>query len=159
MKLLMITTLITLMSTVSFAGSAQKEFSFESASGRTLVQGDVPGDAIEHNVTFAIDGYSLNYLDQYVWNSSISDSQRKQNSNVYADGVLKGAKPNFHFVITDMSGEAKFTFIALPGTINVRKTGNGEAGSFAALVVGADPRPGKRLSPTIRVQCSYSYEI
>lgn len=141
-----------LASSYVFAGSTQEIFECRSGSGRTILEAEVPGDHAEHDVKFTIDGSQVHFFDGYY------GAGFQSNSSVEVFGSLRDAKTNFHFIVADESGETVFTFLALPGSVNIRRTTNGSRGSLNALIVGKDPRDNS-TSPTIQVSCDYVYEI
>lgn len=136
----------------AFAGSTQEVFECSSASGRTEVYAEVPGDHAEHSLSFAIDDAKITYFDGY------GIDGRSTDSSVEVLGSLDQVKTNFHFMIRNLKGNTMFTFLAIPGTVKIRKTRHGQRGVLDAYVVGFDPRE-VGTSPTIRVSCSYVYEI
>ncbi len=144
MKLLLLPMLALSFSAQAFAGSANAEFECVSASGRTLLKASVPGDYAEHDVDFSIDGKSLRWT--------------AEDSVIDISGELQ--KQNYKFVVTEADHEARkvVIFEAIPGTANIKTTGNGEAGSLRARVYGEDPR-NNQPSKVIEVKCKYRYEI
>ncbi|MEM7646431.1 MAG: hypothetical protein AAF203_05945 [Pseudomonadota bacterium] len=158
MKTILTTLMVLLTSQMAFAGSAPRSLECSSASGRTQFNGEVPGSEYVLDTQFTIDGQSYMYYDLLEWNSVLKRTVTVQNATVDEVGSLTSKKPNFHFVIKDTAGTVVFTFLALPASINVKSTPNGEAGRFSALIVGKDPRTGG-WSPTIQVSCKYSHEI
>jgi hypothetical protein len=87
-----------------------------------------------------------------------------KNSSVFVLGTMK--MKNYHFLLTaPQDGSANFVevfrFSAVPSSIKVKQTSNGERGQLSAIIVGQDPRAEKdgQVSPKVVVDCSYSYEI
>lgn len=154
MQKLILTLTVLLSAQFAFAGSADRYLDCKSASGRTTLEGYVPGDSLTLDLTYTIDNKKLEYKDTYEAFNEV------KNADVTVLGSLTDAKPSFHFVVTSLIDGLAITFIAIPSTIKVKNTPNGEAGTFKALVVGTDPRsPYQAVSPTIELSCSYNYEI
>ncbi|MGB0847003.1 MAG: hypothetical protein ACPGSM_09765 [Thiolinea sp.] len=144
-----------------YAGSANADFKCKSASGRTVLQASVPGDHAEHLLTFTIDGEAVEWKDVIAQQSPFKSDK---NSSVFVLGSMK--TKNYHFLITapdsDNAGSKQvFRFSAIPSSINVKQTANGERGRLSAVVAGQDPRANKggQVSPEIVVDCTYTYEI
>ena len=150
----LITIACMLAAQIAYAGSADRVLDCQSASGRTVVKGVVPGDSLDLNLSFEIDGEKLEYMDTYVGLNHV------QNAEIQLLGSLTAKKPSFHFVIQHLIDGLSFTFMALPGSVKVKQTNLGETGTFKALVVGTDPRSAHQaVSPTIEVTCDYDYQI
>jgi hypothetical protein len=147
--------------TAACAGSANATFDCKSASGRTVLKASVPGDHVEHLVELSIDGETVEWKDVIMQQSPFKNIK---NSSIFVLGAMK--KKNFHFLLTapeDSSANSieVFRFSAVPSSIKVKRTSNGERGQLSAIIVGRDPRAKKngKASPKIVVDCSYSYEI
>ena len=145
--------LIILGSQTSWAGGASAQFSCKSDSGRTTLEASVPGDFVEHSVDFNIDGEEVN------WFSGINQStyEVEENSSLLVLGSLQ--EKNYHFIALNSDGQKVFTFSAIPSSIKLEATSNGELGSLKARITGVDPRGGELQSPVIVVNCTYGYEI
>ncbi|MEO0336494.1 MAG: hypothetical protein AAF202_08870, partial [Pseudomonadota bacterium] len=61
--------------------------------------------------------------------------------------------------VQNQMGDVEFVFLAIPGSVDVTRTGNGQRGTLNAYIVGKDPRNTRQTSPTIFVSCDYRYEI
>ena len=147
--------------TAACAGSANATFDCKSASGRTVLKASVPGDHAEHLVKLTIDGETVEWKDVIMQQSPFKNIK---NSSVFVLGAMKNK--NYHFLLTAPEGGSAnarevFRFSAVPSSIKVKQTSNGERGQLSAVIVGQDPRAkkGGKASPKIVVECSYSYEI
>lgn len=157
---IMIVTAGVLVSVSSYAGSANAFFDCKSASGRTVLKASVPGDHTEHLIEFTIDNENVEWKDVTIQKPPYNNDK---NSSIFVLGTMK--MKNYHFLVT-ASGDDKadfsdvFRFSAIPSSIKVKQTPNGERGQLSAIVVGKDPRATKngRVSPKIVVNCSYTYE-
>lgn len=145
----------------SYAGSANAVFDCKSASGRTVLTASVPGDHAEHSVKWTVDGETIEWKDVVLQEPPYKSDK---NSSVFVLGSMK--MNNYHFLITKPSNDKSsaievFRFSAMPSSIQVEKTANGERGKLSAVIGGHDPRAEKNgeVSPRIVVSCSYTYEI
>ncbi|MGV6810008.1 MAG: hypothetical protein ACWA5U_09040 [bacterium] len=145
----------------AYAGVANASFDCKSASGRTTVVASVPGDHVEHKVTFAIDGEKL------VWKNETFQEPpyaMDKNSSIFVLGSMQSK--NYHFMVVAPNSDnieisELLRFSAVPASINVKKTPNGEKGTLSAIVQGQDPRKAKdgQNSPKIVLDCTYTFEI
>ena len=135
---------VTFYSISATAGSTQEIFECRSGSGRTTLYAEVPGDHAEHKMTFSIDGSRTTYIDEYTAGT---------NSSIEVFGAMWDQPTNFHFIVKDTDGNSVFTFLAIPGSIRLKRTVNGRVGTLDAYIVGKVPRKG-RISPTISVSCT-----
>ena len=160
-KKIMIVTAGVFISVSSYAGSANALFDCKSASGRTVLMASVPGDHAEHLIEWTIDHETVKWKDIIIQKPPYNNDK---NSSIFVLGSMKMA--NYHFLVAAPNGDKAglrdvFRFSAIPSSINVKKTANGERGKLSAIIVGQDPRANKngRVSPKIVVDCAYTYEI
>lgn len=149
------------MPVIGYAGSANAVFDCKSASGRTALVASVPGDHAEHSVKWTVDGETVEWKDIVLQEPPYKSDK---NSSIFVLGSMK--MNNYHFLVTAPDdGKANpievFRFSAMPSSIQVEKTANGERGTLSAVIGGRDPRAEKngKASPKIVVSCSYMYEI
>lgn len=160
-KKIMIVTAGALVSVSSYAGSANAFFDCKSASGRTVLKASVPGDHAEHLIELTIDNETVIWKDVTIQKPPYNNDK---NSSIFVLGSMKMA--NYHFLVAAPSGDTAslsevFRFSAVPSSMKVKRTPNGERGKLSAIIVGQDPRANKngQASPKIVVDCSYTYEI
>lgn len=161
LKQVVILTVGVLAPVASYAGSANAVFDCKSASGRTALTASVPGDHAEHSVKWTVDKETIEWKDVTIQEPPYKSDK---NSSVFVLGSMK--MNNYHFLITAPSNDKSsalevFRFSAVPSSIDVKKTANGERGQLAAIIGGRDPRAEKNgsTSPKIVVNCTYTYEI
>ncbi|MFA5137779.1 MAG: hypothetical protein WC728_01010 [Elusimicrobiota bacterium] len=142
----------------AFAGSTNIELQCVSDSGRTQLTAWIPGDEAEHNVTFTIDGKSLNWFDHIV---QTPPYPQEKNSNIVVSGRARQGDLKFQLLPKDKEGAVLFSFQELAGTQNIKKTYSGERGRLRAKVMGVDPRYAEQgtQSKVIEVLCEYRYEL
>ena len=140
-----------------WAGDTNYEISCASASKRTTVQASIPG-CCGMSLDYTIDGKTLQYYNDYVYDKSLGDTVHKRNADIQVVGEFTSEKPNFAFTISDIEKQLVFNLIAMPSTVAVKPDPSGHTGSFNALIVGKDPRSSD-ISPTIEVQCTYKFLI
>lgn len=161
LKQALILTVGVLAPATSYAGSANAVFDCQSASGRTALTASVPGDQAEHLVKWTVDKETVEWKNVIIQEPPYKSDK---NSSVFVLGSMK--MNNYHFLITKPSTDQSsaievFRFSAVPSSIDVKKTANGERGQLSAIIGGRDPRADKngKVSPRIVVNCTYTYEI
>ena len=137
------------------AGSANIELKCQSASGRTMVSGSVPGDSLDYNLRIQIDGRTLRYADGC---ADLHCNRRLQGGKLYVVEAIK--QRVFAIAFVGSASLAAGSFYALPNTVRYQKTANGYQARYQAIYYGADPRqPNQLVKAPIQLTCQQQYEI
>src|SRR5690606_17027268 len=150
----------------AFAGSTQTEIVCRSASGRTLIQAFIPGEAEDAMVKLTVDGKSCTYLNgMAVTTLELNGRDPKVEYPGYELAAIGSAVDTGMKVIAiqvlrkDNYDTEVFSLIANPATVKIRDTDVSTKGTFTAQARGHDPRaPGGRYL-SVEVTCSYDYSI
>lgn len=155
----------------AYAGSAQAHLKCVSASGKTLVEAQIPGDSDETRVTLTLDAKSpqptvVHFLNQImIENLSLNGQDPAIEFPDFKKAIVATVNPEKikTLTITVMSPEGFnqtwLTLVAKPETIQMkRKSSWSTQGTFSAVLNGVDPRKEGFLSE-IAISCSYNYSI
>jgi hypothetical protein len=167
MKMLMVLAPVVAMfiSQGAMAGAAAASIECVSASGKTKVTAQFPGDFEESGFIFSIEGRSDAYADEGLLAARKMNDDRIYDEYKYAklskitsvDKLL--SKKTLSLGVGSVTDDqAWISLEAISSTVKMKKTMNGSTGVFSATVQGLDPRTGGG-SPSITVKCNYRYEI
>lgn len=156
MKTLTITLLL-FIGQLAQAGAANVQIDCLSDSGRTSINGHVPGDNSDFALDFTIDGQTLSYFIKYDY----PNEEKNAEISIY-DAIRDGV---YSVEVISVESNKRLRFHAVPGSVKMKKSSWGaKKASFKAKISpwSSDPRKtgyDVALEKTIYVNCSYNYSL
>lgn len=151
------------VSSSAFAGATQVVVTCQSADKKVELQASFPGDMFGSEVVLKNQGSVAAYLDKAQvetaeLNHEDLNARFPQGYKVASIAGVDHAEMQVLTVAVMLEDWQRLQLIAVPGSIKLRKTSGGQAGTFKGVLSTQDPS-GSSKNVNAKVSCIYKYEI